>query len=338
MATTSIGTKKEKRKNAEVSITGIVPKDAIVAKIDATLARIQKEVVLPGFRKGKVPLEKVRTEVGAKALWSEAAEGALKAELESILKEHGVVPIIPVSALLTASEADTDVPFEIIAVVAPSCSIENYKELAQEAAQKIPPLDEDKEKERAIHALRAQARAMVKSKEEGDLSDEDAKKLGFENGKAVEHFLVGEAERAVRERMLQKKRAAIADTLIEKGDCDIPRIIIMEEARALLDATKKDMTRHETPWNEYLKKINKTEEIVLQELEAPAEKRVALDILFAHIARAEKIAVAPADEERLTEALIAQGIEKEAVQRYVHAVVLREKVWDILGAKSESRE
>jgi len=331
-------TKKEKRKNAEVLITGTLPKDRVAEESEKTLVRIQKDIVLPGFRKGKVPLEKVRAEVGEKALWKEAAEDALKRQLEDIFKEHGVMPIMPVSASLKASDMDGDVPFEIVAVIAPSCSLENYKALALEAVQKVPKTDEPKERERAIQALRAQARAMVKSAEQGDLTDDEAKKLGFENGAAVEHFLVGEAERAVHERELQKKRAAIADTLIEKGSCDIPRVIILEEARALLEAMKKDVTRRRTSWNDYVKKINKTEEAVLQELETPAEKRIALDLLFANIARAEKVEVAASDQGRITEALLAQGVEKEAAGRYVHAVVLREKVWEILGAPSLERD
>lgn len=330
-------TKKEKRKNAEISITGVLAKEDITEETAKTLARIQKDITLPGFRKGKVPLDKVKQEVGGTALWKEAAEDSLKRQLEDILKEHEVMPIMPVSASLKASDADTDVPFEIIAVVAPTCSVENYKDVALQAAQKIPAIDENKEKVAAVQALRAQARSMVKSEGDGDLNDDDAKKLGFENGTAAEHFLVGEAERAVKERVLQKKRAAIADALIEKGSCDIPRVIIMEEARALLEATKKDVARMETPWNEYLKKINKTEEDVLKDLETPAEKRVALDVLFSNIARNENVEATSPDEGRLTEVLTAQGVEKEAAQNYVRSIILREKVWEALGAKSESR-
>src|SRR3989344_2576620 len=128
-------TKKDTRKNAEVSITGALPKERIAKETERTLARIQKEVEMPGFRRGHVPLEKVREYVGEKALWKEAGESALRQEVEAILKEHEVLPIMPVSASLSASEIDGDIPFEIIGVVAPTCQIDGYKETAKKAVE-----------------------------------------------------------------------------------------------------------------------------------------------------------------------------------------------------------
>ena len=339
-------TKKDKRKNSEISITGILTKDKISAHTERTLSQIQKDVELPGFRKGKVPLEKVREYVGGKALWRESAESALRKEIESILKEHEVLPIMPVGASLGASDIDSDVPFEIVAVVAPTCSIDGYKETAKKAADKLPKIDEEKEKENAMNALRAQARAMSQSTGDpsnppgagGPLTDEEAKKVGFENAAAFEFFLEGEAERAVKERELQKKRGAIAEALIEKGACDIPNLVIGEEAMHLLEATKKDVASQGFPFNDYLKQTGKTEEQIRDELRVPAEKRVALDLIFAQIARKEEIKPDEKEEERLAHALQAQGVEHEQAHRYVRSLVLREKVWEILGAKAIAKE
>lgn len=338
MAETSIGTKKEKRKNAEVSITGVLPKEYVAKEVDKTLLRIQGEMELPGFRRGKAPLERVRAEVGEKALWREAAEAALKKELGGILKQEEVLPIMPVAASLKASDPDTDVSFEIIAAIAPTCVVGNYKEIAEGAMKKVADVDIVKEKERALSSLRQQARAMIKAAGEGELTLDEAMGLGFENVKAAEHFLMSESERGVREKMLQTKRAAIAETLIEKSECDIPRAMVMEEARALLEATKKDVARHETPWNEYVKKIGKTEEEIQKELEVPAEKRVALDLVFSEIAKAENIIEGShEDEERLLKTLTSQGVDEESARRYLKTVLIREKIWEALGAKSESR-
>lgn len=337
MTNTSFRAKKDIRKNAEVSITGTLPKDKVIAQLERTLARIQKEVELPGFRRGKVPIDKVREQVGEKALWRESAESALKNEVETILKEHEVMPIMPVGASLSPSDVDTDVPFEIVAVVAPTCSIDGYKETAKKALDKVPKLDEAKEKEAAMNALRAQARAMAQSTGEGPLSDDEAQKVGFENAKAFEFFLEGEAEHAVKERELQKQRGAIAEALIEKGACDIPMIIIRDEAMRLLDAMKKDIASQGLPFNDYLKRVGKTEEQIRDELANPAEKRVALDLIFAEIARKEEIKPDAAEEDRLAHALQSQGVDHETAHRYIRQVVMREKVWELLGAKAISK-
>ncbi len=332
-------TKKEKRENAEVTLTGSLPKEDVVKEIEKTLSRIQREIELPGFRKGKAPAEKVREYVGEGALWKEAAEEALKGKVEEILKEHEVLPIMPVSAGLGAIEVGSDVPFTIVAVVSPTCSIENFKEIAAKAVRHIPAMDDSKENEAALQALRAQARMMAKTegKPEESLTDDEAKKLGFENSLAVEHFLKEESERAVKERALQVKRSTIAEALIENGACDIPYFLTREEARALLEATKRDVAAQGLPFNEYLSRIRKTEDDVRKELEVPAKKRVSLDLIFAEIARAEKITADEKDEERLISALTGQGVPEDRAREYVRATVMREKVWELLGAPAVSK-
>jgi FKBP-type peptidyl-prolyl cis-trans isomerase (trigger factor) len=327
-------TKKDKKKNAEVSITGTLPKDRIQKETERTLTRIQREIELPGFRKGKVPIQKVKEYVGETALWREAAESAMKAEVEAILKEHEVLPIMPVGASLGASEVNDDVPFEIIAIVAPTCDISDYKAVAEKALAKITSLNIAKEQENALTEMRAQARAMTQSKGEGSFTDEESKLLGFENSIAAEFFLKHEAEHAVENRELQKKRGAIAEALIEKASCEIPRLFIMEEAANLLEATKKDVASQGIPFNDYLKRVSKTEEQIRDELSSPAEKRVALDIIFGEIARKEEIKPDEKEEERLSHALISQGVTHEQAHNYIRATVLREKVWEILGAKA----
>jgi FKBP-type peptidyl-prolyl cis-trans isomerase (trigger factor) len=330
--------KKEKRKNAEVVLSGALPKEAIEKHTEKTLNRIAKEIELQGFRKGKAPVEKVREYVGEKTLWKEAAEMALREELENILKENEVLPLVPVSASLSSSEAGADMPFEIFATVAPTCSISGFKETAAKALKKLEPLNMEKEKAQALDALHAQTRQMVQAVGEGPLGDDEAKKLGFENGAALNHFVEDEAERAVKERDLQKKRSAVAEALIEKAECDLPHVLIRQEASALLEATKKDYARQGLPFNEYLKHVGKSENDVLKDLEVPAEKRVCLDLVFAEIAREEKITADEKEEERLAHALVQQGVDHEGAHRYVRATVMREKVWELLGTPAVSKQ
>lgn len=333
----AIQSKKEKRKNAEVSITGTLPKEAIEIRTEKELLKIQKELHLPGFRKGTAPLGNVRSYVGEKALWKEAAEAALRSEVENILKEHDVNPIMPVNAGLSIVEAGADATFEIIAVVAPTCSIEGYKGVAEKALKKLEPMDFEKEKSQAFDALRAQTRQMTQSTGDGAVTDDEAKKLGFENSAALELFINDEADRAVKERDVQRKRSVIAEALIENAKCDLPHVLVHQEASQLLEATKRDVAAQGVPFNEYLKRRGKTEQEVQSELEVPAEKRVALDIIFGEIAREEKVVPDEKDEERLAHALVQQGVDHDTAHRYVRATVMREKVWDLLGAKAVSK-
>lgn len=329
--------KKEKRKNAEVALVGTLSKEAIEKTTEKTLLSIQKELHLPGFRKGTAPLGHVRAHVGEKALWREAAERVLRNSIEEVLKENEVVPIMPVNAVLGAAEEGMDMPFEIVAVVSPTCSVGDYKQIAEKALKKLDAFDFEKEKEQAMAAFRTQTRQMTGAKGEGPLSDDESKKIGFENAAALELFMNDEAERVVKDKDSQRKRSAIAEALIEKAACDLPHALIHQEASQLLEATKKDVASQGMPFNEYLKRRNKTEADILTELESPAEKRVCLDLIFAEIARTEKVEVEEKEEERLSHALVQQGVEHDTAHRYVRASVMREKVWERLGAPAISK-
>lgn len=336
-------TKKEKRENAEVVISGVLPKDEIEQASEKTLLSIQKEITIPGFRKGTAPLGHVRVHIGEAALWKESAERVLRSSLEEILKENEVEPIAPVSAILAAAEAGlpaqagVDMPFEIVAIVSPTCDIGDYKKTAEKALKKLEPLDISKEKEQALASFREQTRQMTGTSGDAPLTDDEAKKLGFENTATLELFINEEADRSIKERETQRRRAAIAEALIEKASCDLPRGLISQEAHQLFEATKRDVASQGIPFNEYLKRRGKTEDDILKELESPAEKRVCLDLIFAEISRAEKVEADGKEEERLAHALVGQGVDHETAHRYVHATVMREKVWELLGAPAASK-
>ncbi len=64
---------------------------------------------------------------------------------------------------------------------------------------------------------------------------------------------------------------------------------------------------------------------------------MALDVIFAEIARKEEIKPDAAEEDRLAHALQSQGVDHETAHRYIRSTIMREKVWEVLGAKALSR-
>jgi len=360
-----IAVKKEVRPHAEVSLLGVIPAKAVEVFYEKALAAATKAVAIPGFRKGHVPKERVVEEIGENFLWKDAAERALKDELEEIMKSEDVAPIAPLSLSLSSVEAGKDVSFEIIAVIAPSVSIGDYKKVANDALDALPAEDKEAEEAAATRAFRTQVRAITKIqkseevKESGakeneapdakaaeemnradePLSDDEAKGAGFENGKAVEHFIEGEATKAVADRLMQKRRAAVAGALISAAQTAIPRVLINEETRALLETFKRDVASQGLQWSDYLKRSGKGEEAVTQDLAPNAEKRIALDLIFAHIIREEKLELSEEDkkkEEEFAHRLVKQGVPHDRAHSYAREQFLREKVWEVLGVKANS--
>lgn len=358
---------KTKKENAEVVLSGALPAENVEKFYDAAVKAAVKEVELPGFRKGHVPPERVIEEVGKNYLWKEAAERALKDELEGILKEEQVSPIAPVSLSLKSPEHGKDVVFEITVTTPPSISIADYKEVAKNALATLPKQDEEKEYADAKRAFRTQVRAIpqmqnpdtVKEKEgsakkneapdatapeeensaDEPLTDEEAKAVGFENGKAVEHFIEGEAKKAVAERGMQRRRGAVAEALIKAATYEIPKLFVDEESKALLGTFKQEVKAQGMEWNDYLGRVKKTEEEVKKDLAPNAEKRIALDLIFGNVIREEKLELDEKDkkkQEEFAKKLVEQGVDEARAKSYAAEQFLREKAWEALGVKNET--
>lgn len=321
----------EKKPHAQAVVTGTLSVADIDAQFALALDRFIKEVALPGFRKGKAPKERVIEEVGHLAIWKEAAETALREKLGDMLAEHTLVPIVPPDVTLTVTEAQQDVPFSVTVTTRPTVELKNPKKIAESALTKLEPLDRTKELGEAKKSLKAQTRAMLQVAEERALSDDEAKKLGFENAVALDHFLDGEAEKAVDNFDDQRKRGAVATALIDSAVADIPEVLIAEEATAMLESAKKNIAGQGMPFNEYLDKRGKTEAEVLDEMRPQAEKRVILDFIFATIAKEHALTPDDAETHKVAHALMHQGVPDHAAHQYGAEVSVREQVWVALG-------
>lgn len=327
-----------KQKNAERLLAGTIPATDIEKEFPKTLDRIVESVELPGFRKGKAPKERVIEEVGNRSIWRSAAEDVLRDGLGDILKEHKIIPLLPPSISLLPGEHGTDIAFTVTVVTQPTLEIKDYKGVATTGLTKLEPLDREKEKVQARASLNAQASAMVgKDAAQEAFTDEDAKKVGFENGKALEHFLDTEADRAVDNYENQRKRGAVAEALLAAAEVDIPRFMIDDEIRGMVESAKADVARQGMPWNEYLKKSGRTEEQVVAEFAPQAEKRVQLDMIFAKIAHEEKVTPDDAEVHRIAHALEHQGAPSDRAHQYGAEVSIREKIWTLLGVGSPAR-
>ncbi|MFM8352135.1 MAG: trigger factor [Actinomycetales bacterium] len=61
--------------------------------LDSAMARIAKQVNIPGFRKGKVPARVIEQRVGREAVLAEAVNDAVPSAYQDALIEHSIVPV-----------------------------------------------------------------------------------------------------------------------------------------------------------------------------------------------------------------------------------------------------
>ncbi len=334
-------TKIETREPGQRVITGSIAAAQIEKEFPKALDELVKSIELPGFRKGKAPTDIVLKEVGNSSVWSASAETLIKEELPALLKKHALLPIVAPNVHLVAPEHGKDVSFEIFITIAPTVDIKDPASIASAGLKEVQAVDREKEEAQAKKELTTQVFAMLGKQVEGEpqlgtLTNEEVQKIGFENAAALGVFLESEAVRAVDNFENQRKRGGVAEALITKATAEIPRIIIADEVRAMLETMKADIARQGATWAQYLSVRKVNEEQIIKELEPSATKRITLDLIFAKIANEKKLQ--PLDEEvhRMAHALEAQGTPSDRAHQYAAEVSVREQVWKELGLPTQS--
>lgn len=166
-----------------------------------------------------------------------------------------------------------------------------------------------------------------------DLTDEDVRMIG--DYKDVADFMEKlrlsikeEKERKIKD----KRRAKIAESIIEGTDGDIPEVMIEDEQNVMVERLKHDVSHMGMEFNQYLLQMKKTVEELKKDWHADAKKRVLLQLALGKIAGEEKIeapkeevekevtrykeAMPDADENRIRER-ISELLQNEAVFNYL---------------------
>ena len=97
-----------------------IPAATLAAKVDARAVEVAKQVRMPGFRPGKVPLNLVKKMHGP-ALRGEALQAAVNEGVQQLMAEHGLRPAMQPTVDLEGEDADgADVDFKVAVEVLPT--------------------------------------------------------------------------------------------------------------------------------------------------------------------------------------------------------------------------
>lgn len=145
--------------------------------------------------------------------------------------------------------------------------------------------------------------------------------------------MTGEKEQRAREA----RRGKIIDTLIEKISVAIPHIFVESELEKIMGQMRDDIARVGMQFEDYLKRLGKTEEDVRGEFRDQARKRALLQLTLNKIAEEENI---EADQEAV-EAEMKHALEHfpdarpDLVKVHIETVLRNEKVLQLLERGEE---
>lgn len=331
----------KKLEKSEVEIIGVLEVAEFEKYEEKALERMGERLELPGFRKGKAPIAKVKESVDEMELLQEMAEEALYSAYPTILEENKIDAIGRPQITITKIGKGSDLEFKIITAVMPEIKLPDYKKIAttenkKEEFNKEIVID-DAEVDKTILELRKMRAHQNASNLDGQAEQARGNDhIGHENMTEEEHAKahpeIPESEypafddafaksfgdfpsaEAFREKIKSnmkiekettekdKLRLSIIEELVKQTEGEIPQILIDSETDKIMYRLQADVTNAGFKFEDYLKQINKTENDLRAEWKPEAEKRAKVQMIIHTISEKENLK--PTEEE----------IEKDVVQ------------------------
>lgn len=331
--------------NSEVEIKAEIPEEIISKYKDRAVKTLSKGVKVDGFREGHIPENILLGKIGEQAILEEQVQMALADIYPSIALNEKLHVIGGPEVTITKIAKGNPVEFKIKTATMPEIKLPDYKKIAGSVA-----LDDknsevsDKEVKEAIEQIKKGIAAQKKEKEENknpsteaevkvELTDEFVKTLGdFKDVKDFEAKIKENLSKEKQMKAREKRRAEIVEKIIDKSKIDIPKILVESELDKMLAQFKDDIARMQITFDEYLKKIKKTESDLRTEWIKDAEKRAKLQLILNKISTEEKIKIPEEDIEKETSHILEhyRDAKPENVRVYIQSVLTNEKVFQLL--------
>jgi FKBP-type peptidyl-prolyl cis-trans isomerase (trigger factor) len=337
-----------------VEISAEIPLECVHVYQAKALEKVRREVELPGFRKGHVPADMVEKHVGEQALLEETAELAISRAYADIVVDNKLDVVGRPAVTVTKLAQGNPIGFKIVSAVYPTVSLPDYRALATAELKKHDDPEKagvsDADIDAELKRLQGMLGDMMKqaSKDETDenidkkeelpeINDDFARVLGdFSDLNDLKSKLRDKMLVEQKTKMLEKRRLALLDRILEKTNVEIPDLFIEGELDQMVNGFEERVVRAGLELDAYLKQADKTIEDLRKEWRTDAEKRAKLQIVLGEIAKKDSITP---DEARLDRE-VAHVLEHypEAEEHAVRAYVTSQMTNELVFASLEGRE
>lgn len=259
---------------------------------EKAILNLGKDLEIEGFRKGHAPKEIIEKEIGQEKILKEAAEDCIR---ENYVK--AVRQLAEENKIESLGQPEIE-----ILKLALGNPLEFRAKVSVLPEVKLPDYK--------------QIASQVK-KREVRVTNEEIERLRAEK------------ERIEKER----RRAEILEKIAQSSEMEIPEILVESEKSRMLENLKQQVSLMlRIGFEEYLKKINKTEEELLSSFLEEAQRRVKNSLVLKEIEKRENIEVPEKElqEEMQKLSKIYQNLDQRQLREYTEAVIRDEKTFQML--------
>lgn len=313
----------KKLPESKVEITAEISADEFNHAFAETVREAQKNLELPGFRKGMVPEKQIIARVGEENLLVDAARRSINKRWEHLMNEAGLEPVGKPDVSLTKIAKGNPLGFKIVISILEEITLPDYKAIAKELFSINPPNIEvtDEEVLKIFDYVKQNNKNLPPDADENKLKEAIRQNLRF--------------EKEQKER--DKLRAAVIEAIAKKSNIRVPDVVIDAELEKMIGELQANLQQMGLGWEQYLSQIKKTEEELRGAWREDARKRAAFGLILREIVKKENISTpdnmihskteevlrAMSDEER-------NKTSRERVSDYVRSRLLHEMVFDLL--------
>lgn len=326
--------------DSEAELSGDIPYAAIDPYRQRALTHLAEHLELPGFRPGKVPQEIALKKIGEIAVLEEAVEMFVKDFYIELIAAHKLDAVGRPSIAVTKLAPGNPVGLRVTINVYPAVEVpKDWKKFAEEIPEEPAELATDEEVQKTLEDVQKSRATKDEDGKEAlpELNDEFAKTLGaFESLERLrEQIRKGITEEKARTAH-EKRRGKLIERLLEKSDVAVPSIFIESELQKILAQMREDIERMGLAMDDYLKRIDKTEQDIRNDFREQARKRAKLQLLLNKIAEEEKVEADP----QLVEQEIKHALEHfpdakpDLVRVHIETVMRNEKVLKLLEGEA----
>ena len=348
---------KKELPESEVELTGEIPADVISPYRERALGFFAAELEMPGFRKGHVPADIALKKVGEIAVLEEAVELFMRDFYPELVETHATDAVGRPDIRITKLAPGNPVALVVHTTVYPTVELPKaWKKIGEGIEIETVPDILDAEVDEALTSIR-RARAKVptataEAAAEGEplataqVSDADLPVLDDAFAQSLGGFTdVADLKQKLKENMKQEKdqkardarRGKIIEALLEQTKLEVPAIFVESELEKIISQMKEDTQRFGLSFDEYLQRVEKTEEVVRAEFREQATKRAKLQLVLNKLADDEKLI---ADKEQVDTEL-KHALEHfpdarpELVRIHIETVLRNEKALQLLEGSIE---
>lgn len=256
----------------------------------SVLAEFQRQAVLPGFRKGKAPVDLIQKQY-AQNIHEETLSRATKQACEEAVKTYELKPVGPFE-ISAANFSETDgLTLEARVEVEPAFAVGDYKGIPlkrpplavtaderdkalaglQESMMQLVPAGEGKEKERRVPAL----------------DDELAKDLGFENLEKLNVHVEAKLREQKQAAQTEALESDLCDALLQRHVFEVPPRLVVKQSERLTRDFKVRLLMSGIAED----KVEEEAKKFTDQLRTSAERQVKLAFILDRIATKESVTV-----------------------------------------------